>query len=216
MKIVRRAVPWLLVVLATACASWRWNGYAPAGSPPLNARNAERSRTAPVLENRAEDSGTVSLSTSPRADTIRVVVPPTPRGRFRTALFFSDMGPDTVDVSGYSAQQRYNYEIYARVCSRCHTLARSINMPVVGRGWWDFYLLGMRVRSHRLGRPLSKSQTKAVLDFLEYDSNMRKVQHAREFDRLTEVLKARFDASVAERVRAMHKANSRPLAPPPP
>ncbi len=216
MKVLHRAVPWLLVILAAACASWRWSGYAPAGTPPLNARNPERSRPAPILDNRTEESAAVILSTSPRADTLRVVVPPTPRERFRTALFFSDMGPDTVDVSGYSAQQRYNYQIYARVCSRCHTLARSINMPVVGRGWWDFYLLGMRVRSRRLGQPLSKTETKAVLDFLEYDSNVRKVEHEREFDRQTEVLKARFDASVEERVRAMHKANPRPLAPPPP
>ena len=107
---------------------------------------------------------------------------------------------------------RYDYQVYARACSRCHTLARSINAPYAGRAWWEFYVLGMRARSRIAGRPFSKDEVQAVLDFLEYDSRVRKVDAARDFAALTDELKRRFDASVAERVRRMRQATPRPLA----
>ncbi len=143
----------------------------------------------------------------------RAPVAPTPEERAATALYYSDMGPETVDVSAYPAQQRLDYAVFARTCSRCHTLARAINAPLVGRGWWEFYMTGMRLRSSRTGRPLSPDETKSILDFLEYDSRVRKVDGARDFDALTEELKARFDRSLAARLKRLQEANPRVLAP---
>jgi hypothetical protein len=214
MKALRRAAPWLSVLLATACASWRWSGY-----PPPTTASAPKHRQLPPGPDQdaaAPDDAALQVSTAPRADSARPVVPPTPGERGRSALFYSDMGPDSQDVSAYPAQQRYNYAIYQRACSRCHSLARSINAPFVGRGWWEFYMLGMRTRSRWIGQPLTKDETKAILDFLEYDARVRKVERAHEFDLVTEELKRRFDASLDARIRDMQKSNPGPLAPPPP
>lgn len=128
-------------------------------------------------------------------------------------LFYSDLGPDTVDVSAYPAEQRRNYAVYARACSRCHTLARSINAPYVHRAWWEFYTAKMNVRSKFQGDPLTKAELRAALDFLEYDSNVRKVARAAEFDALKTELKARFDKILDERVEGLQKQSQPRLNP---
>jgi hypothetical protein len=114
----------------------------------------------------------------------------------RDVLYYSDLGPDEIDVSSYPAEQRANYSVFARACARCHGLARSINAPYTSRGWWDFYITGMRMRGRVAGRPFSRDEIKAVLDFLEYDSRVRKIEHAAEFEESTAELKRRFDAYV--------------------
>lgn len=121
------------------------------------------------------------------------------------ALFYSDLGPDTIDVSAYPPEQRRNYAVYARTCARCHTLARSINAPYVNRGWWEFYAAKMSVRAKFQGDPLTKEELEAALDFLEYDSNARKVAHAAEFDALKAELKARFERVLDERVESLQR-----------
>lgn len=191
----------VIVAALTACATWRWSGSPPNAKHPL-----------PPAEEAAIAGVPLVVSTSPRVDA-PPVTPPTPDDRFKTAQFYSDLGPDTVDVSAYPTQQRLNYAIYARDCSRCHTLARSNNAPFVARGWWEFYMLGMRIRSNSDGRPLPKDEVKAILDFLDYDSRLRKVERARDFERLTEDLKVRFDESVAERLGGMQRKKQPRLLP---
>lgn len=200
-----------------ACATWRWSGSPPpvgrGPNAPLRGVAEEESRhAAPPVDVSSEDAAAVRVSTVPSSP--RAVVPLAPEERVKNALFYSDLGPDAIDVSAYPAQQRFNYAIYARTCSSCHTLARSINAPVVGRGWWEFYMLGMRMRSRNAGRPLSSDAIKTILDFLEYDSRARKVEKARDFDTLTEELKRRFDALVAERMKALQKQRTRALPSP--
>ncbi|MBI3289693.1 MAG: cytochrome c [Elusimicrobia bacterium] len=134
------------------------------------------------------------------------VVPEAPVERQRAALFDSDLGPDTVDVSGYPAEQRRNYELYANACSRCHTLARSINAPWVNRRWWDFYVSKMRVRAMLRREKLPDRELNAVLDFLEYDSHERKVARAPEFERLRQILKRRFQASLDRRIEELQNS----------
>lgn len=74
------------VVLVAACASPRSAvGPGPAAARPVSASGA-----------------------------FAVRVPVVSDGDLRTALFYSDLGPDAVDVSGYPAQQRHNYAVYAR------------------------------------------------------------------------------------------------------
>jgi hypothetical protein len=157
----------------------------------------------------AEPAGGVALSTAPRE--APPAVPPTPEERLKTAEFYSDLGPDAIDVSRYPAQQKYNYQVFARVCSSCHTLARAVNAPVVGRRWWEFYMLGMRARGTFRGVRMSRAEAKSILDFLAYDAKVRKVARRAQFDAETDQLKARFDAEVDARMNRLQ--NELPPAP---
>jgi hypothetical protein len=116
-------------------------------------------------------------------------------------LFYSDLGPDEIDVSGYPEGQRRNYGVFRRTCSQCHTLARAINVPTVSRGFWEFYLLSMRARSrYTPDTEISKDDAQAILDFLDFDSNERKVARRAEFELKTRELKSRFDQVLREKV----------------
>lgn len=147
----------------------------------------------------------------PAASPKSVEVPQIPPERRKAALFYSDLGPDSVDVSAYPAEKKRGYETYAQVCARCHTLARSINAPYVNRAWWEFYVMSMRARAKFHGEPLTKQEVRAVLDFLEYDSNERKVAHAVEFETTKAELKRRFEAVLDERIESLQKQPQRLL-----
>lgn len=184
----RRAAVSCALLLA-ACSSLRWSG-APQIPPSENAPPAaarEEAKSAPVR---------------PRP---RVVVPQAPADRRRAALFYSDLGPDSIDVSGYPTQQKYNYEVYRKTCARCHSLARSVNAPYVTRGWWEFYVMSMRARARWQGEPLTPEETRAVLDFLEYDSNERKAGRAAEFEEVKLELKRRFESALDERMEELQR-----------
>ena len=135
----------------------------------------------------------------------RVEVPRATSERSKAALFYSDLGPETVDVSAYPPEKKRDYAVYARACSRCHTLARSINAPYVSRAWWEFYVTSMRVRAKFHGEPLTKQEVRAVLDFLEYDSNERKVARASEYEATKAELKRRFEVVMDERIETLQK-----------
>lgn len=150
------------------------------------------------------------MEVSPGAN---IMIPEAPAERRKAALFYSDLGPETVNVSEYPAQQRRNYAIYARVCSRCHTLARSINAPYVNRGWWDFYITNMRMRAVRRDESLDRHDMSAILDFLEYDSNERKVARAAEFEATKIELKRRFEAALDARVDELIRQPEPPTPP---
>ncbi len=108
--------------------------------------------------------------------------------------FYSDLGPDFIDVAAYPPQQRLNYAVYQRVCSQCHTLARSINSPVASREFWEMYAQAMRRRSLMAAdQPVTKDDVKEVVDFLDYDSKVRKIDRKDDFDAQTLKLKLRFE-----------------------
>ncbi|MEK7389045.1 MAG: hypothetical protein AAB036_05050 [Elusimicrobiota bacterium] len=142
-----------------------------------------------------------------------ISVPATPAERVRGALFYSDLGPDTVDVSRYPAAQQRNYEVYVRACSRCHTLARSINAPYVNRAWWEFYITNMRLRSRLRGERLDPGDIRPVLDFLDHDSYERKVASAAQFEVIKTELKRRFESSLEERIDLLQKQPSPRILP---
>ncbi|MBI2385537.1 MAG: hypothetical protein HYV14_05945 [Elusimicrobia bacterium] len=149
--------------------------------------------------------GEIPVPAGPAAPSGAADVPEAPADRRRAALFYSDLGPDSVDVSSYPPERRRDYEAYARLCSRCHTLARSINAPYAERAWWEFYLASMRMRAHFHGEPLSKDDTRAVLDFLEYDSRERKLAQAPRFEALKKELERRFETALDERMERLQK-----------
>lgn len=179
-----RRLLWTLPLLLAACSSLRWEGGGPrpeAEPPPA------------------------ALSSEPRPRGADPVVPPATELQLQTALYDSDLGPETVDVSSYPMQQRYNYRVYASACSRCHGLARSINSPLASRTWWEFYVASMRARGSLSGRPISAQERRAVLDFLEYDGRERKQRRAEEFERLRAELRRRFDALMDERMERLQR-----------
>lgn len=127
--------------------------------------------------------------------------------REQAALYWADLGPETVDVSSYPPELRRDYETYAAVCSRCHTLARSINAPTASRGYWQMYMLGMRMISAAdKDAPISQEQQKAILDFLEYDAQKRKVERSAEFRAQTDELKRRFEPLLRRRMKRLQES----------
>ena len=66
-------------------------------------------------------------------------------------------------------------------------------------------MAGMRARGRLSGRPFSRADVKAVLDFLDYDSRARKVENAAAFEKSAAELKRRFDAYVAQRMSDLQK-----------
>lgn len=173
----RRELPLLALSFAAGCAAWRLWGEIPvtAAPPPAAAPSAF--------------AGLPEVSPERR----------------KAALFYSDLGPDTLDVSAYPPERRREYEVYVKVCTSCHTLARSINAPYVGRAWWEFYVASMRMRAHFHGHPLSKKEIRGVIDFLEYDANERKVARAPEFEARKAELKRRFESVLDERMQLLQQ-----------
>ncbi|MBI4371394.1 MAG: hypothetical protein HY552_03755 [Elusimicrobia bacterium] len=127
-------------------------------------------------------------------------------GRFTAkqlaARFYYDLGPEEIDVSGYPKAQRENYAAFAATCARCHTLARPINAPIAARRDWERYVARMRVRTKvAADKSFTREQAKKVVDFLAYDSQIRKVRGRAAFEAQTRQLKVRFAEVAAERAR---------------
>lgn len=117
---------------------------------------------------------------------------------------YADLGPDEIDVSGYPTQQKYAYGLFKQSCGRCHTLARAINSPAQGRAYWHFHLSRMNLHLRLSGNPpLDPVELKTLLDFLEYDARIRKIEHRRDFERLIDELKARYDRILEKRIHRL-------------
>jgi hypothetical protein len=182
------------------CSLFHWSGYKPGrqpqdeAAPALTEIRASRER----FERKKEER--------PR--------PQIPDESLKP-VFYSDLGPDSVDVSHYPTQQKYNYAIYAQVCSQCHSLARSINAPLIGKAYWEFYMLGMRTRSRMTrGANITRDEAKAVLEFLLYDSKVRKTgENESSFNDMTDELKQRFDQILEKRLEQLQKSPQPRLLP---
>jgi hypothetical protein len=121
--------------------------------------------------------------------------------------YYSDLGPDSIDVSDYPEVQRRNYAVYADVCSRCHGLARSINAPAVGTAYWRFYIFSMRGAGLLSRKPsMTKDDRDAVLSFLEFDAQRRKVARKADFDLQTQALKNRFSRMLEARMEKLQQS----------
>lgn len=113
-----------------------------------------------------------------------------------------DLGPKEVDVTSYPKEQQENYKTFAKACSQCHTPARALNSPLVGRENWRRYIKRMYQRTKsNAGTALGKEDAEAVIDFLTYDSHIRKVQKKAAFAAEARELKALFADVRRERSR---------------
>lgn len=108
----------------------------------------------------------------------------------REARYYYDLGPETIDVSGYPQKQQEAYGLFELRCGKCHTLARAVSSPLVKREDWRRFLKRMHLRS---SGALPARELRAILDFLEYDSSVRKVKGKAAFDAQSQALKERFE-----------------------
>jgi hypothetical protein len=70
---------------------------------------------------------------------------------------------DRLDVTGYPPEMQRNYAVFARRCSRCHTLARPLNAHIRDPQHWVRYVTRMR-RNPSSG--INRADAALILDFL--------------------------------------------------
>jgi len=183
------------LLLLAGCSLFRWSGY----------RGVEPDMVANV------SAVELALSTAPS----RAHPPALPIPEFiPQTLYYNDLGPAAIDVSDYPTQQKYNYEIFQRQCGRCHTLARAVNSPHQSRAYWHLHMIRMSLHSrfNREGK-IPSGEIKAMLDFLDYDTRVRKVQDKKRFDERTEELKRRFEPTLRRLLEHMQKSPQPRLLP---
>ena len=83
-----------------------------------------------------------------------------------------DKGPAKIDVSKYPADMQKKYQVFAKKCSSCHTIARPINCEFALDDEWERYIKRMM---RKAGPSLiSADDGKAIFEFLTFDSKTRK------------------------------------------
>ena len=70
---------------------------------------------------------------------------------------------DRLDVSKYSPELQRDYAVFARRCSRCHTLARPLNAHITDPQHWVRYVTRMR-RNPSSG--INREDAARILNFL--------------------------------------------------
>jgi hypothetical protein len=82
-----------------------------------------------------------------------------------------DAGPAKIDVSRYPSAMKDRYKLFADQCSRCHTLARAINIDFVLDEEWERYIKKMMRRGKGVIAPAEAAE---IYEFLIFDSKIRK------------------------------------------
>lgn len=77
----------------------------------------------------------------------------------------SDRQGDRLDVTKYPPELQRDYAVFARRCSRCHTLARPLNAHIRDPQHWVRYVTRMR-RNPSSG--INRDDAARILNFLLY------------------------------------------------
>jgi len=94
------------------------------------------------------------------------------RAKARLYPYANDLGPDQVDVSGYSPQMQITYQrLILGKCSRCHGASRILNSEFVQPDVWKLYVKRMAAKP---GTGIEPDEVQKIVDFLIYDSKKRK------------------------------------------
>jgi cytochrome c5 len=104
-----------------------------------------------------------------------------------------DSGPKTIGVTKYPDEQKAGYKLFAKKCSKCHTIARPINSDFVLPAQWQRYIKRMMFKPNS---QMNDADGKRIFRFLVYDASVRK----REL-----VKKALSSLSAGERTEAIGK-----------
>jgi hypothetical protein len=70
-----------------------------------------------------------------------------------------------LDASRLPADVRADYQLFARRCSKCHSLARALNSGVTDDTAWERYVTRMR---RQPGSGISRDDATQILRFLHY------------------------------------------------
>jgi hypothetical protein len=79
-------------------------------------------------------------------------------------VFAADSGQAAIDISEYPEDRQIQYKLYAKKCSKCHTLARSINSEYRGEDW-ERYVARM---SRKPNSGISPKTGDKILSFLQF------------------------------------------------
>ena len=84
----------------------------------------------------------------------------------------AEQGPATIDVSKYPQKIQDIYtDIFSQKCMQCHRLSRPINSDFVLPSEWESYV---KLMSHKSGSNINNGDARKIVDFLVYDSSVRK------------------------------------------
>lgn len=86
----------------------------------------------------------------------------TPPGGQKT--YAADKGPSTLAVGDYPSKMQAYYKIYSQRCSKCHSLARSINTRMPPEKWRRY----VRRMANREGSGIPPKDAKRIYLFLKY------------------------------------------------
>lgn len=82
-----------------------------------------------------------------------------------------DSGPKSIDVTKYPDEQKAAYKVFAKKCSKCHTIARPVNSDFVLPSEWERYIKRMMFKPNS---EMSDADGKKIYRFLVYDASLRK------------------------------------------
>ena len=90
--------------------------------------------------------------------------------------FANDLGPETIDVSPYPVDMQKKYALFQAKCGVCHTPARAVNSEFISEKDWSRYIkrMAMRPPCCNFCPVISHEDSKAIWQFLAYDSAVRK------------------------------------------
>jgi hypothetical protein len=105
-----------------------------------------------------------------------------------------DLGTETVDVSSYPQNQQDNYRLFLKKCSACHSPARALNSKIVSEEDWEHFvsLMHGRLMSRGMKPVWQPGEGRRIIEFLAYDSQIRKIDHKLAFEENLRQLRVRF------------------------
>jgi len=84
----------------------------------------------------------------------------------------AEQGPASIDASKYPQKIQDIYtDIFSQKCMQCHRLSRPINSDFVLPSEWENYV---KLMSHKPGSNIDNGDARKIVDFLIYDSSVRK------------------------------------------
>ncbi len=81
----------------------------------------------------------------------------------------ADKGLSYIDVSEYPQEMQTLYDLFAKKCSKCHTVARPINSVFAPEEWRKYVRKMMR----KPGSGLNPKTAEQIIKFLVYDAQHR-------------------------------------------
>ena len=84
----------------------------------------------------------------------------------------AEQGPASIDVSAYPQKIQDIYtDIFSQKCMQCHRLSRPINSEYALPSEWESYV---KLMVHKPGSGINNGEARKIMDFLIYDSSVRK------------------------------------------